>query len=396
MTDRIDKEIIIAGAGIAGLTSALCCAARGFGVTVVEQAPVLTDVGAGIQLSPNATRVLAALGLLAPLRERATLPASLSMRDGITGKQVFQIPTPGSESAPYLQIHRADLIATLGEAVARHPRIDLQLGRVVRECDASAGQVALEDGHCLSGDVIVAADGVHSLLRHAVFGEGAATYTGQGAWRVTVPTAALPRALLSKEPTVWAGPGRHAVTYQLRGGALTNFVGVVEARHWPDTNWHSAGQRDDALTDFAGWHRDITDILEAAEQHYRWALLSRPLLDCWQKDRCVLIGDAAHPILPFMAQGASMAIEDAWLLAAVLHRGGTMPLDGDPFTRLRRPRVARVRQLAIDNGVRYHRRSAVGQWVTRTPLRGAAMIAPALIQNRLSWLYDYDPTKTLA
>ncbi|MEM8547176.1 MAG: FAD-dependent monooxygenase [Pseudomonadota bacterium] len=396
MTDLTDKEIVIAGAGIAGLTSALCCAAHGFAVTVVEKAPALTDVGAGIQLSPNATRVLAALGLLESLRARGTVPASLGMRDGITGKQVFRIPAPGSSNAPYLQVHRADVIETLGNAVELHPLIRLRLGAAVAHCDAEVGRLVLENGEHAEGAVLIGADGVHSLLRQRVFNDGAASYTGQGAWRVTVPTAALPGPLLSGEPTVWAGPGRHAVTYQLQGGALTNFVGVVESRHWPDTSWHSAGQKDEALADFAGWHPDVTNVLRAAKQHYRWALLSRPLPASWQLGRCVLVGDAAHPILPFMAQGASMAIEDAWLLAAMLGQGGDMPLAGDPFTRLRQPRVARVRQLSIDNGVRYHRGSTLGRWVSRTPLRSAAMVAPTLIQSRLRWLYDYDPTQAFA
>jgi len=387
---------LIVGGGIAGLTAAICLQARGWQVTVLEQASEYQEVGAGLQLSPNACKVFARLGLLNRLRAMAFEPQALEMRIGHSGRQIFRVGLGGRTrqrwQQDYLHLHRADLLAVLVRELENRS-VDLRRNaKAVRyESLPNSITVQLEDSNVIHADLLIGADGIHSTLREQMFGPDEPRFTGNVAWRAVVPTARL--ADLAPPPTacVWTGSGRHAVTYQLRGGELCNFVGVVEQDTWSEESWTAIGSREQALADFAGFHPTIQKLLDNAETLHRWALFDRPPLARWSTDRAVLIGDACHPMLPFLAQGAAQGIEDAWMLAEAVEsaRLGKLPLTAalENFYQQRSLRTTAVQAASGATQRRFHRR-AICYW----PLIWVARLWPNAILRRFDWLYAYDPT----
>jgi salicylate hydroxylase len=327
-----NKPILIAGAGIGGLVAALALQQRGFEVALYEQAADLREVGAGVQISPNGTRVLYSLGLADAIRAVAVEPAGKEVRlwnSGATWPLFDLGPTCVARYGfPYLMLHRGDLQMVLVEAVRRSDPSAIHLGASVsRVTETGDGVVVgLADGRTVTGSLLIGADGVHSATRSAVFGQAKARFTGCMAWRGVVPMERLPRHLARQAGVNWIGPGRHVVTYPLRGGKLMNFVGVVERSDWTTESWTMRGTREECASDFAGWHSDVHALIDNIDDHYRWALLSRTTMECWTGKRTVLLGDACHPMLPFMAQGAVMAIEDGMVLARCLAREGVADL----------------------------------------------------------------------
>ncbi|CAN0106005.1 unnamed protein product, partial [Chrysoparadoxa australica] len=311
-------KIIISGGGIGGLTTALCCLHHGHEVTVLEAAPELSEVGAGIQLPPNAMKVFAALGLEDLITERAFRPEAFEARMGVSGRFLFSIPLTGKTKtrwgAPYLHIHRGDYIAALERALKEKNKRVIKLGHKVTSYNQSADKVhvKLADGTEVEGDILIGADGIHSIIRTHMLGPESPTYTGNIAWRTVVPIDKRGDAAPRPAASVWMGRGRHCATYRLRGGELANLVAVIEKDEWTSESWTEQGSREEALKDFAGWHPTITRIIEQSDALFRWALFDRTPLKTWTDGRVVLLGDAAHPMLPFMAQGAAMAVEDAW------------------------------------------------------------------------------------
>lgn len=392
-------KAIIAGGGIAGLTSALALHARGWDVVVLEQARELSEIGAGLQLSPNAMKVMRALGLDAALEEVGFRPQALELRLGESGQSVFSIPAGKAAEtrwgAPYLHIHRRDLLDVLAEALeAKAPEAVRLSSRVIGYRHRPRGvQALLEDGETVDGDLLVGADGIHSAIRAQMIGPDRPDFTGNVAWRAVLPTAALGKAAPPPTACVWAGKGRHGVTYRLRGGELTNFVGVSEQKVWSEESWTQKGTREDALSDFEGWVPEITQLLEVAEHHYRWALFDRKPLNRWSEGAVVLVGDAAHPTLPFLAQGAAMAIEDAYVLAQECAR-----LKADlsaallAFQRRRIERTSKVQAGSRANMKTFHRRLAPMRLATYGPMWMAGRVAPGFVSARLDWLYGHDVT----
>ncbi len=334
-------KIIISGAGIGGLTAALCCLHFGHQVTLLEKAEALEDVGAGIQVPPNAMKVFAALGIAELLAETAVAPEALEARMGETGRRLFHAPLDGVATqrwgAPYYQLHRADYIRALQTALAAHGDTILKTNHTVTSYtqDAHGVRVHLADGNTLDGDLLIGADGIHSTIRDALITPQAPRFTGNVAWRAVVPIERLGDAAPAPTACVWMGRGRHCVTYRLRGGTLANLVAVVECADWTSESWHEQGDRDAARADFAGWHPTITQLIDQADTLYRWAICDRPPLEKWHEGRVALLGDAAHPMMPFMAQGAAMAVEDAWALAAEISRNAT-PMCRVPWRAIRR------------------------------------------------------------
>ena len=322
--DALVTRILIAGGGIGGLTLAIALAQRGFAPVVLEQASRLEEVGAGLQLSPNGTRALASLGLLDSLRAVAVEPEGKRIRLWNTGETwpLFDLgPVAVAEYGfPYLMVHRGDLQSLMLAALERCAPGALRLGvKVVGLEQEGDGVVALlADGSREEGAVLIGADGVHSSIRAGLFGESHAEFTGCMAWRGVIDAARLPAALMQPLGVNWVGPGRHVITYPLRSGTLMNFVGVVESSAWRSESWTARGTREECAADFAGWHADVHTLIDNIDQHFRWALLSRKPLAEWRVGRVALLGDACHPMLPFMAQGAVMAIEDAVVLARCL------------------------------------------------------------------------------
>ncbi len=347
-------KILIAGGGIGGLAASLCLARQGYDVEVFEQAPEFGEVGAGIQLSPNCTRVLHYLGLESALRARAFLPEGTQFRHWKSGKVITENALGEAVVArhgfPYYHMHRGDLLQVLLEAAVGEPAITLQTGVRVDSFEASDAGVSLNfEGGSRSGDLLVGADGIHSVVRSALWGDEQPRFTGNIAWRALVPVERLPDGLIRPMSTVWWGPHKHFVHYYVRRGELVNCVCVVEKAGWEVESWTARGDYDELKADFSGWHTDIQTLIDNADRNslFKWALHDRPPMAAWSKGRVTLLGDACHPTLPFMAQGAAMAIEDGAVLAACLDQSQ------DPATSLKRYEdLRRDRTAGIQNGSR--------------------------------------------
>jgi len=391
-------KILIAGGGIGGVTAALCLIDAGFEVELFERAPALGEVGAGIQISPNGVKVLERLGLGEALARVAFRPEALQMRIGATGGQVFAIPMRDEAlrryRAPYYHVHRADLMAVLSEALRARAPHAVGLNKDVEDIVQSDDKVALAftDGTRAEGDVLVGADGIQSRVRERMFGAMPARFTSNVAWRLVVPTSKLPQNLVPPTACIWVGSGRHVVTYYLRRGELVNFVGVVERDDWRKENWTERGDKAELAADFAGWVKPVTAIIDQAEACYRWALFDRDPLPSWSKHRATLLGDACHPMLPFLAQGAVMAIEDAWILSRKLKAASSIAAALKAYEATRKPRTTRVQSTARGRAGLYHLRNDVAQFATYGSMWLAARLAPPLLQASQDWLYGYDPT----
>ena len=356
---------LIAGGGIGGMTAALCLARVGYEATVFEQVPAFGEVGAGIQLSPNASRVLHHLGLAPRLEALASLPECAEFRHWHSGRRIAYAPLGTAAhqaySSPYYHIHRGDLLRILVEAAQANPRIALRPDAAVRGVAQNNGQVQLtvrEAGAeaVYAGDVLVGADGIHSTVRATMFGADAPTFTGNVAWRALVPAEGLPVGVAPPVAGVWWGPRRHFVHYLVRGGALVNCVCVVEKSGWEREGWLERGERHELKADFAGWHRNIQTLIDCmdAGSLYRWALFDHPPLPCWSDGAATLLGDACHPMLPFMAQGAAAAIEDGAVLATCLGQAGDIPTALKRYEALRRERATAMQRRSRRNGRLFH------------------------------------------
>jgi salicylate hydroxylase len=390
-------HILIAGAGIGGLTAALALLLRGFRVSILEQARELAELGAGVQISANGAHALFSLGLEPALQAVWCEPAGKEIRLWSTG-ETWKLFDLGAESrqrygAPYFMIHRADLHRILLDAVqaAAPDAITLNARVTAFEQNADGVTVIREDGGRISADALIGADGVHSRIRNALFGEMRARFTGLLAWRGLIPMERLPERLRRQVGTNWVGPGGHVVHYPLRGGLLMNFVGTAERDDWHVESWTERGTTEEALNDFAGWNEDVQTLIRNIETPFKWALLGREPLEQWTVGRVTLLGDAAHPTLPMMAQGANMAIEDGVVLGRCLETHHDVPSALKAYEAARRERTARLVRAANDNASRFHN-PALGD------AEGAARYVDtewqeAKVKQRYDWVFEYDPVK---
>lgn len=354
-------RIVIVGGGIGGLTAALCLAREGHEVELFEQAETFSEAGAGIQLSPNCSRVLHHLGLEAELGQAGFLPEGTEFRDWRSGRLVTssRLGQAALEryGAPYYHIHRGDLLSILVAAVEAEVGVRLHTGsRITRFRDSDTG-VSLElQASIYEGDLLIGADGIHSQVRSQLWEEEKPTFTGNVAWRALVPTERLPAGLIKPTSTVWWGPGSHFVHYYVKGGEKVNCVCVVEKAGWEVESWTERGEFDELKHDFEGWHSDIQQLIDQADRDslFKWALYDRPPMKTWGKGRVTLLGDACHPTLPFMAQGAAMAIEDAAVLAACLKDASEIETMLRRYEDLRRERTAGVQLGSRRNATVFH------------------------------------------
>jgi salicylate hydroxylase len=317
------RNIVIAGAGIGGLSAALMLAQSGFRVTLLEQAGQLSETGAGIQLSPNASRILIALGLGERLRADAFVPEAVAIKTASGGRLALIPLGEAAErrySAPYWAIHRADLQAALLEAVAANPDIVLRLSTRVEDFveHANGLSIACRRGSTTAdehGIALIGADGLWSGLR-ARLGHPAPEFRQRTAWRALVPVDAVGEEFRTPEVQLWLGQNAHVVHYPVKSGTLINIVAIVNDR-WAEPGWSAAGQRDALMAHYSPWHwaEPVREFLAVPDRWLKWALYDLPPLDTWGDGPVTLLGDAAHPMLPFLAQGAAMAIEDAAILA---------------------------------------------------------------------------------
>ena len=369
-------KVLIAGGGIGGLTAALCCAHFGHEVLVFEQAAALEDVGAGIQIPPNAMKVFQTLGISSIIKQQAFEPKAIEARMGGTGREIFTIPLSAYAAqrwgADYLHIHRADYIAALITALKSVAPSAFQLKSHIENYHQSGDivSITLTDGRQFNGDVLIGADGIKSTIRKKMLGPDKPVFTGNVAWRAVVSMDKLGRNKPNPTACVWMGRQRHGVTYLLRNGTLTNFVGVVERDDWRQEGWTVRGNLEDLQSDFQNWHPTIAQIIKsvAPDQLFRWALFDRAPLKTWVDGHAALLGDAAHPMLPFLAQGAAMAVEDSWVIAReISQKGRGIPQSLTAYQNFRRARTSKVQTGSKANMKTFHRQSILGQIGTYGP-----------------------------
>ena len=390
---------VIAGAGIGGLSAALSLARVGWRVSLYEKAKVLEESGAGLQLSPNASAILRNLGVLEHLTPFALRPEAIRIRRAQDGATLALMPLESAEKrwgAPYLVVHRADLQRALLETVAREGSITLQTGAAIAGfAPSSSGvAVAIAQGAVrlkVAGDCLIGADGLRSFVRQRLHGD-ALRFSGRTAWRATIEAARVPVAMRQKETNLWLGRKAHLVHYPLRGGAIVNVVAIVDEDFHPDEKefWSSPGEPGFLEARFVRWDKTARDLLRAALAWQKWPLADRNPAASFVAGRVALIGDAAHPMLPFLAQGAAQAIEDAGVLGEVLARGQTIEAGLLAYQEKRLPRAVRVQKESRRQATIYHLGGPAAF------LRDAALraLGPEKMLARYDWLYDVHPAKS--
>jgi salicylate hydroxylase len=384
-------KIAVIGGGIGGLTTALSLRQAGFEVDVYEQAPELTEVGAGINMAPNATRILRQLGLAEGLDREGVRPVGTHQRRWQDGRTLQRAPlNPLCEQlygAPHMTIHRADLLAVIASGL---PTERIHLGHRLTGLDDMGDRTEawFENGAHITVDLLVGADGIHSAVRSALFGEEAPRFTGCVAYRGLAPAGRIADLGLEIGSQSWVGPAAHFVHYFVSRGRLLNFVGWTEHDSWNREDWTDRATVARALAAFEGWHKQVRRIIAAADTCFIWALFDREPLPRWSVGRTTLLGDACHPMHPFAGQGAAMAIEDGAALAACLLAAGS----DDPgaalrqYERLRLPRVTRLQDMSRANKTRFHMPDGPVQQARDAEWAKAGDRSP----DALRWLYEFD------
>ncbi len=386
-------KAVIAGGGIGGLTAAICLVKAGWEVTVFEQAPEISEIGAGIQISPNGVKILEQLGVMPELENTLFEPEAIELRIGASGREVFYLPLKGVAEkrwgARYIQIHRADLMNGLLAVLNQLQAGVVKTGKtVVGYVKTQQGvQVNLLDGERVEVDLLVGADGVRSNIRSQMLGPEQPRFTGNVAWRSVVPIEKLNGHVPPPTGCIWAGAGRHAVTTRIRGGSMVNFVGIVEQNDWREESWKLEGSKEDALRDFGDWNPVLRIIIQESDVLYRWALFDRVPLEKWSDGPVILLGDAAHPMLPSLAQGAVQSIEDAYVLAQELGKVDDIAQACDNYFAERIRRTSRIQKGAAANVSMFHRRNIVSQLLTYGPMNLASRLAPRFLHRRNDWLF---------
>ncbi|MCR9086111.1 MAG: FAD-dependent monooxygenase [Rhodobacteraceae bacterium] len=381
----------VLGAGIGGLAVALALARRGARVTVLEQAEALREVGAGIQLSPNAMRVLDALGVAERLATCSPAAEAVQMCDYRHGAPVLRLDLSGMAArGGWHLVHRADLITVLADAAKKagaQVRFGIRVSRV--RTGPSGVRLDFEDGGHATAPLVVGADGVRGISRAALGPAPEPGFTGQVAWRALVPldAPAAPRVQL------FMGPGRHLVAYPLRDRRVMNLVAVQERADWAPEGWHHADDADNLRAAFADFGGPVPDLLAGVRDVHLWGLFRHEVAEAWTGGRLVLLGDAVHPTLPFLAQGACMAIEDAWVLTERLAAQENIANALAQYQALRRDRCRRIVAAANRNARVYHLATPGLRQAVHAGLRLGDRIAPGAALRRFDWLYGHDVTR---
>ena len=389
----IGQTVTILGAGVAGLAVARALALHGAQVLVLEQADAVREVGAGLQISPNGAAVLRALGLEQALIAASTRAQAVELRDGLSGDLVTRLEVAGTRPEDgYHFVHRADLIALLLDG-AREAGVEVRLLQKIESVDLSGHRPAWRNAQGATGEaaLLIGADGLKSQVRAALNGAAVPFFTHQVAWRALIPeTPGAPNVA-----EVHMAPGRHLVSYPLRGGTWRNIVAVEERRAWVEEGWTLRDDTMDMKLAFAGFSPRVRGWLDRVEDVWLWGLFRHPVADKWfgvqDKGAAVILGDAAHPTLPFLAQGACMALEDAWVLAQSLAEHETMVGGLAAYQAARAGRCSRIVAAANTNARLYHL-SGLARGVAHLGLRLGSVVAPTAALKRFDWLYRHDVT----
>jgi salicylate hydroxylase len=385
-------SLAIVGAGIGGLAAALSLLKVGVDVHVYEQAGALTEVGAGIQISPNATRILHRVGVAEALAETGVKPLAFHQRRWDDGRTLLRTPIAEAMEAafgfPYYHMHRADVLAALARVFpADRLHVGHRFTSLVDHRDYVEAE--FENGRRIQADALVGADGIHSVVRSALFGAENPRFTGCVAYRGLIPAERLAHLGLETAALVWMGPGKHFVHYFVRGKRLLNFVAIIERDVWTRESWTDRGEVADALAAFEGWHPLVRDILGAVDETFIWALFDRQPMARWSIGRVTLQGDACHAMLPFMAQGAAQAIEDGATLATCLSKAAPhdVPEALRHYERLRLPRASRLQVMSEANKTRFHLPDGAAQQHRDAEMaRGKTDWS----LDAVAWLYGHD------
>jgi salicylate hydroxylase len=392
------RTILIAGAGIGGLTAALALARAGYRVLIAERAETLTDIGAGIQLSPNATRILQGLGVAERLANSAVVPEGLSIRRARTGAEIAFMPIGHTMEfrygAPYWMLHRGDLQAALADAVSEQPDVILKLGTRMEDFAVHAHGITaqLKDSRGTIEELVpamIGADGIWSTTREGLGDRSKPVFRNRTAWRAMLPASAVPEDFRRPLARLWLGRNAHLVHYPVRGGALINVVAIIRDR-WNAPGWSAPGARDELLRHFTRerWAKAARDLVGMPDVWVKWALFDRSDLGFRGRGPVTLLGDAAHPMLPFLAQGAAMAIEDAAILGRCLAAPSTNPEVGlRRYEAMRRARVHRVQRAARANSRIYHL-AGLPALVRNSAMR---LTGGERLRARYDWIYDWRP-----
>ncbi|WP_264213240.1 FAD-dependent monooxygenase [Leisingera thetidis] len=381
-------KITVIGAGIGGLTAALALRRLGASVTVLEQAEAISEVGAGLQITPNGVAVLKALGLADDLAWCSQRARAVVLRGHRRGGQVLRLDLDEHAAGlRYYFAHRSDLIGILAGAARREGVQVRLLQRAERVEPGPQPVVHLSNGAQCGGDLVVGADGLHSKTRLALNGASTPFFTGQVAWRAIVPN----RLGLPPEAQVFMGPGRHLVAYPLRDGSLVNLVAVQERRAWAEEGWHFQDDPANLRAAFSRFGGAAAALLEAVDDVLLWGLFRHSVATHWHQGHTAVLGDAAHPTLPFMAQGANLALEDAWVLARALQEAPDMERGLALYQSRRRGRAEKVVQAASGNAWKYHLRAPLS-WPAHQVLKLGGRYAPGRMTGRFDWIYRHDVT----
>jgi salicylate hydroxylase len=390
-------KVLIAGAGLGGLAAALAMLRRSIDVEIYEQASELKEVGAGVQISANGTGVLFALGLEESVRKWGVHAVDKEIRLWNTGRSwsLFSTLRPASGGEryryPMFMLHRRDLHGMLADAVRRLKPDAIRLDHRCTGFDQASGRVRLrfENGGEVTGDVLIGADGLHSVVRKQLFGAATPHFTGQVAWRGMVPIERLPAAQRRLVGTNWVGPKAHVTCYPVHRGEFFNFVGQVDRTDWQVESWTTEGSKEECLADFVGWHPHVQSMIENCGRLFKWGLFLREPLPRWTEGRVTLLGDACHAMLPYLGQGANMAIEDGYVLARCLENRSDHPEAVlQRYETARRERTTQVVNGSAEMTGKFHNEALAD--AERAEAYVNAEWHPDKIRGRYDWIYQYD------
>lgn len=386
----LPSNAIVIGAGIGGLAVACALARQGVAITVLEQARALDEVGAGIQISPNGLAVLRGLGLAREAQGQGAVQASAVVMSAFDkpGPLAKLDLTRLDDDQRYLFLHRSDLVSFLARAT-REANVSFEFGKSVDQIiPGDLPQVHLTDGTSRRAELIIGADGIHSRTRAALNGDDKAEFTGQVAWRAIVPN----RFDHPAEAHVTMGRKRHLVSYPIRGGSLVNLVAVEERMDWAEEGWSLPDDPANLRAAFSEYQGRAKAMIEAVQRVNLWGLHRHRVAPVWHAEGVALLGDAAHPTLPFLAQGANMALEDAWVLTDALKTKGIK--QGLPaYQNRREARVTKVIAKSAFNAVPYHMPPGLMRFAFHSGLRVINKVAPGRLLHAYDWLYKVDVTK---